>query len=97
MISATYTVIDPGAVVIVALHTLVADVTVATLRQPDHLAEGAKTLSVEGLKQLHEANLVTLYDVRCVRSPYLIENAKVDQKNCHGYHEADIFLQCDGN
>ena len=57
------TVVDPWAVMIVALHAAIAYVTVATLWQTNDLAERAKRLRIERLHQRDELDLFAALDV----------------------------------
>ena len=63
VISPSNTIIDPWTVVIVALHTLVTDVTVPALGQANDLAEGTERLWVESFHQLDKFDFAAALDV----------------------------------
>ena len=57
------TIIDPGAVMVISLHTPVADVAVSTLWQSDNLAERTECLRVECFHERVELYLPVRLDV----------------------------------
>lgn len=74
VIRPAHAVVHPGAVVVVAIHTLVADVAVPTHGQSDHLTERTKALRVKSLQQGHEAHVTALLNERTFRFPHEQEN-----------------------
>lgn len=77
VVGPAHAVVYPGAVVVVAIDALVADVAVPTHGQSDHLAERTKTLRVKCLQQSHEADIAALLDERTFGVPHERENYQV--------------------
>jgi hypothetical protein len=47
MVCATNTVIDPRAMMVISVYTLVTDVAMSALGQSNHFTEGAEALSIK--------------------------------------------------
>ena len=72
-------IVNPWAVVVVSLHTLVADVAMSTPWQSDYFAKWAQTLRVECLKKINKVQImISLYvDARVLIS--LLEEVDVNE------------------
>jgi len=64
-----YAVVDPLTMVVVPLHTAVADVAVAALRGANYFAGGAKAIGVESFHELEEGNAGALLEVAWITDP----------------------------
>jgi len=56
VVADTHAVVDPGAVVVEALHTVAADRAVSTATGADRVAVGAQLGTIDYVKHVHEIN-----------------------------------------
>lgn len=60
MVADSNAIVDPGTVVIVAVHAAMADNAVAATSRPDRLALGTQAGAVERLQETHELDVLVL-------------------------------------
>lgn len=77
-VSLANAVVDPGAVMVVSVHTALAKCAMAASGRPDHLAVGTETARLEHVQELDKVEFRVFLDGAGVREPYH------DAKECSG-------------
>jgi len=86
MVCPPHAIIDPWAVMVVALNAAIAYVAVSALRQSNHLTEGAQRLRIERLHERDELDLTACLDVTGSGHPDRDENEKICYQEGHDDH-----------